>query len=230
LHSTPIAAIIPSLDRLPPRWMGPFPLAKTAPKTYRLDDPSSWRAFSEFNVERPRRYLCRPPLSWRAKQRNPGTSSGPGHRRRTKASGEALLKFSMRANRVMIFVYVQPYSTTLFGVPFPFPTPQGAGIGNSGRCPRPRFEGCAWQPSGQEAHSANLFRKECQGCSEARKPSCPATQIQSSEAILTSRPWFAAARLTGGYARWLIVHLVAIFGPGMVLMLSVIQWSLLRTH
>ena len=43
--------------------------------------------------------------------------------------------------------------------------------------PRPRFEGCARQPSGQEAHSANLFRKECQGCNEARKPSCPAPQF-----------------------------------------------------
>ncbi len=40
-----------------------------------------------------------------------------------------------------IFVCVQPYSTTLFGVPFPLPTPQGAGIGNSGTSPRPRFEG-----------------------------------------------------------------------------------------
>ena len=76
-----------------------------------------------------------------------------------------------------IFVCVQPYSTTLFGVPFPLPTPQGAGIGNSGTSPRPRFEGCARQPSGHEATSANLFRKECQGCNEARKPSCPAPQF-----------------------------------------------------
>ena len=72
---------------------------------------------------------------------------------------------------------VQPYSTTLFGVPLPLPTPQGAGIGNSGTSPRPRFEGCARQPSGHEATSANLFRKECQGCNEARKPSCPAPQF-----------------------------------------------------
>ncbi len=62
-------------------------------------------------------------------------------------------------------------------MPFPLPTPQGAGIGNLGTSPRPRFEGCARQPSGQEAHSENLFRKECQGCNEVRKPSCPAPQF-----------------------------------------------------
>ncbi len=59
------------------------------------------------------------------------------------------------------FVCVQP-STKLFGMPFPLPTPQlepeDAGIGNSGTSPRPRFEGCARQPSGQEATLANLFR------------------------------------------------------------------------
>ncbi len=33
------------------------------------------------------------------------------------------------------------------------------------------------EPSGQEAHSAILFRKECHGCNEARKPSCPAPQF-----------------------------------------------------
>jgi hypothetical protein len=81
------------------------------------------------------------------------------------------------SSMMIIFVCVQPCSTTLFGVPFPLPTPQGAGIGNSGTSPRPRFEGCARQPSGQKAHSANLFRKECQGCNEARKPSCPAPQL-----------------------------------------------------
>ena len=83
----------------------------------------------------------------------------------------------------VIFVCAQPCSTTLFGVPFPLPTPQGAGIGNSGTSPRPRFESCARQPSGHRATSANLFRKECQVCNEARKPSCPASHIQSSGAI-----------------------------------------------
>ncbi len=49
-----------------------------------------------------------------------------------------------------------------------------------------------------EATSANLLRKKCQGCSEARRPSCPASRIQSSGAIVTSQPWI---QLTGGYAR-----------------------------
>ena len=41
--------------------MGPFKLLpKTAPNTYRLDVPPTWRAFNEFNVSRLRRYLRRP--------------------------------------------------------------------------------------------------------------------------------------------------------------------------
>jgi hypothetical protein len=47
---------------------------------------------------------------------------------------------------------------------------------------------------------ANLLRKECQGCSEARRPSRPASRIRSSGAIVTSQPWI---QLTGGYARCL---------------------------
>ncbi len=34
--------------------------ARTAPKTYRLDVPATWRVFPEFNVERLRPYLRRP--------------------------------------------------------------------------------------------------------------------------------------------------------------------------
>jgi hypothetical protein len=48
-----------------------------------------------------------------------------------------------------------------------------------------------------EATLANLLGKECQGCSEARRPSRPASRIQSSVAIVTSQPWI---QLTGGYA------------------------------
>jgi hypothetical protein len=49
-----------------------------------------------------------------------------------------------------------------------------------------------------EATLANLLRKECQGCSEARRPSRPAPRIQCFGAIVTSQPWI---QLTGGYAR-----------------------------
>ncbi len=35
-------------------------LAKSAPNTYRLAVPPTWRAFDEFNVERLRRYVRRP--------------------------------------------------------------------------------------------------------------------------------------------------------------------------
>jgi hypothetical protein len=65
-----------------------------------------------------------------------------------KTSGSGLL---IKQWLMSFFVCVQLYSTTLFGVPFPLPTPQVAGIGNSGTSPRPRFEGSARQPSGQRA-------------------------------------------------------------------------------
>ena len=54
-------APLPSLWLLSPRWMGPFRvLACTAPNTYHLDVPATWRAFHEFNVERLRPYIRRP--------------------------------------------------------------------------------------------------------------------------------------------------------------------------
>ena len=52
---------LPSRSLLSPRWMGPFTVvACTAPNTYRLDVPPTWRAFNEFNVSRLRRYARRP--------------------------------------------------------------------------------------------------------------------------------------------------------------------------
>ena len=51
---------LPSRSLLSPRWMGPFRgLARTAPNTYRLDIPATWRIFPEFNVERLRPYRRR---------------------------------------------------------------------------------------------------------------------------------------------------------------------------
>jgi hypothetical protein len=53
---------LPSRSLLSARWMGPFKvLACTAPNTYQLDVPATWRAFNEFNVSRLRRYVRRPP-------------------------------------------------------------------------------------------------------------------------------------------------------------------------
>ncbi len=57
-----------------------------------------------------------------------------------------------------------------------------------------------------EATLANLLRKECQGCSKARRPSRPASRIQFSGAIVASQPWF---QLTGGYARCLSANSMA---------------------
>jgi hypothetical protein len=88
------------------------------------------------------------------------------------------------------------FSTTLFGVAFPLPTSEGTGIGNSGTSPRSRFgEGGAKQPSVQEATSANLFRKECQGCNEARKQSRPASQFNLPRRLSTPSQGSADRRL-----------------------------------
>ena len=52
---------LPSRTPLSPRWMGPFSvLTRTAPNTYRLAVPPTWRAFDEFNVQFLRRYVRRP--------------------------------------------------------------------------------------------------------------------------------------------------------------------------
>ncbi len=48
-----------------------------------------------------------------------------------------------------------------------------------------------------DAIAANLFRKECQGCCEARRPSRPAPRVESSGAIVASQPWI---QLTGNFA------------------------------
>ncbi len=61
-----------------------------------------------------------------------------------------------------------------------------------------------------EATSANLLRNECQGCNETRRPSRPASRIQSSGPIVTSQPWI---QLTGGYARWSAVASLAAIVP-----------------
>ena len=52
---------LPSRSLLSPRWKGPFKvLTRTAPNTYPLDVPATWRTCAEFNVERLRPYLRRP--------------------------------------------------------------------------------------------------------------------------------------------------------------------------
>ncbi len=99
------------------------------------------------------------------------------------------------------FVCTQPCSTTMFGVPFPLPTPQGAGIGNSVTSLRSRFEGCATEPSGQGVQSANLVRKECQPARVATRleseAAPPHDSIFRDEGHLPAMVW-----LTGDYARW----------------------------
>ncbi len=95
----------------------------------------------------------------------------------------------------MIFVSVQPSSTTLFRVPFLIPTLQGR---RAQQLDRARGSNAAkGNTQDMEATSENLFRKECQGCSETRRPSRPASRIQTSGAIVTFEPWI---QLTGGYA------------------------------
>jgi hypothetical protein len=56
-----------------------------------------------------------------------------------------------------------------------------------------------------EATLVNLKGMECHGCSEARRPSRPASRIQSPGAIVTLQPWI---QLTGGCARCQVACLV----------------------
>jgi hypothetical protein len=93
---------LPSRDKLSPRWMGPFRvLEQTAPNTYRLDVPSSWRAFSEFNVERLRRYLRRPPELGGDEAEPPPV---PGLDGKPEHEVAAILKFAVRAGRPQVLI------------------------------------------------------------------------------------------------------------------------------
>ena len=95
---------LPSRSLLSPRWMGPFKvLARTAPNTYRIDVPSSWRVFPEFNVERLRPYLRRPGHLGGDEDVGPpppvpGADGVPEH------EVQELLKFKMRFGRPYVLV------------------------------------------------------------------------------------------------------------------------------
>ena len=93
---------LPSRSLLSPRWMGPFKvLACPAPNTYRLDLPSSWRVFNEFNVDRLRPYVRRPAhLGGEPDPPAPdvGADGAPEH------EVAELLKFKMRYGRPHVLV------------------------------------------------------------------------------------------------------------------------------
>ena len=95
---------LPSRSLLSPRWMGPFRvLARTAPNTYRLDIPATWRVFPESNVERQRQYLRRPDSLGNDSDAGPpppaaGPDGVPEH------EVQVLLKFKMRYGRPYVLV------------------------------------------------------------------------------------------------------------------------------
>ena len=84
--------------------MGPFKvLACTAPNTYRLDIPATWRVFPEFNVERLRPYRRRPACLGGDSDAGPqppvvGADGSPEH------EVQELLKFKMRYGRPYVLV------------------------------------------------------------------------------------------------------------------------------
>ena len=93
---------LPSRSLLSPRWMGPFKvLARSAPNTYRIDIPATWRTFNEFNVERLRPYY----------RRSDHMGGGVGLPPPVVGSGglleyevQELLKFKMRWGRPYVLV------------------------------------------------------------------------------------------------------------------------------
>ena len=82
--------------------MGPFKvLARTAPNTYRLGVPATWRTCAELHVDRLRPYLRRPDhLGGEAAPRPPviGADGRPEHEK------QELLKFKMRWGRPYVLV------------------------------------------------------------------------------------------------------------------------------
>ena len=82
--------------------MGPFRvLARTAPNTYRLDLPPTWRAFNEFNVAMLRRYLRRP-----AELGGEPAEPAPvvGHDGQLEHVVEEILKMRVSAGRPQVLV------------------------------------------------------------------------------------------------------------------------------
>ena len=91
---------------------------------------------------------------------------------------------------------VQPFSTALFGVPFPLPTPQGRRAQQLKTRPECWIRGLhEASTQGIEATSANLFRKEW-----LWDAACCSTiqMLIFRNAIVTSHPW---NRMAGGHAQ-----------------------------
>ena len=89
---------------------------------------------------------------------------------------------------------MQPHWTTLFGVPFPHPTPQGRRDQTLRKVPEAEFESCTRQPSGQRGCHGKPMDKGV-----PRTTLRPSPSISIFQAICTSQPWI---QLAGGYARW----------------------------
>ncbi len=102
----------------------------------------------------------------------------------------SLRTFCFGSPRIFVHFRVRAALFDHTGVPFPLIIPQGAGIGNSRTSLRPRFEGCAQarQPSGQEAHSEDLFRKECQGCRRLESQAAPPHKINLPRRLSPQAP------------------------------------------
>ncbi len=102
-----------------------------------------------------------------------------------------------------IFVCVQPFSNTLFEVPFPLPTPGPLGHRAQQLKAITMYEirvlhqaiPRTWRPL-RQTYSGRRAR-------DARRPSHSASRIQSSGAIVTSRPWI---QLTFGTRYGMIFH------------------------
>ncbi len=88
----------------------------------------------------------------------------------------------------MIFVCMQPFSTTQFGVPFHTPPLKCVGLGDPGLCPRVRFQCCARQ---HQAHGGNFGKPIQEGMPWLQrglkaKPPPPKDSIFPSD--VTSQP------------------------------------------
>ena len=116
----------------------------------------------------------------------------------------------------LFLVGMQPFATTLFGVPFPLPKPQGPRAQQLKTMPECWIRGLhEASTQGIEATSANLFRRSALGFSKSRRPCRSAPRMLTfRNALVISQPW---NRLAGDHARdnhaigWQAVTLCIVF-------------------
>ena len=89
-----------------------------------------------------------------------------------------------------IFVCVHPSSTTLFGLPFSLPIPQGRWDRHLRDMPETEIRGLRKTTLRTRGTFGKPIQVGVPGLQRGPKAKLPRSTIQSSETIATSQPWF----------------------------------------